>query len=56
MVSTCLEFARTKLCLKEVIRDFGIRPVLNSPADDEGERGEYFPVYSSLNEIYIIFI
>lgn len=38
-ISPLFEFAQTKLCLKDNIWDFGVRPVLNLPAD-KGKRGE----------------
>lgn len=37
---TLLEFAPTQMCLKRDIMRRGIRPVLNSLVDNEGESGE----------------
>lgn len=40
MVLPHLKFAQTWLCIKEIAWNIGICPVLNSPADNEVERGE----------------
>lgn len=55
-VSPSLYFAQTRLCTKEITWNIQICPVVNSPADNDGEKGEnktggeYFPVYSSTHD------
>lgn len=46
-VSPVLNSPRHSFVLGEIVWDIDIRPVLNSRAHNQGEKDEYFPVYSN---------